>query len=909
MGSDKLKEQQEVDIVEADGQAESSETPRQLSTPQQSSTPNSQSLIDDRFEVIKTLGSGGMGTVFKVRELSTKKVWALKVISRERLNQPNSMARFKQEAEAISTLSHPAIAALREYGQDSEGTPFLLMDYLEGSTLHEMLGGRGPFDRLRATKIILEVCRGLSHAHERGVVHRDIKPSNVFLSKGADDAQENVQILDFGIARVFDEANAHMPLTETGELLGTPWYMSPEQCFGKVADVRSDIYQVACLYYELLSGKPLFGGATAFEVMFKHVSNLPELEGCSSQIKSILEKALQKNPDARYQSMSALIEDLQSVSVSDLPAAVGSLPARADQTERSNKQGAAGSMLWRRCSAAALDALLIAITFSTLISLLQAANVVSSPFSTVGVLSHCFCQTLSCFGFAFVDSFLVWPALLLSVIPDSMNYFGPFTLSRLIPGLSLVWHSYIPLLLCFVNWLYHSLFERSRLQGTPGKILFGLKVQTSAAARPTFLQVSKRHFVKAFSFLLIPELCRLALALFRRKAFRAQAAEQLRRPAYDKAADCVVVSGGSKKHNTLVRGGVVLILCLSLMRCLPLAAFFAHNYDLAVFLDRSFTEAYEQRAGRYLLQGKFKEAVRDLSYLETRVPDQKLDLYQNLARWEGLYKKKAAAFFQLHDYLSAVKACETGKERLQSMIELGLLQSKILAFGGGKFDAALKNLNASGSRDRLLQACLSGKVGLKDEAQFQYELIAGITPAADQEPQTKGPPELSINEDPRTTLDKAVALMELGKPESALEACALVINSQVERKKAGLEDGSFYEENCIPVPWENQFVLASAYLVRGEVLEGLARKTEASRDFEHSIEAFSVFLSANQQAGFDSLDKVLALGRAHLGRAKAYRFLGRQALAEADWRAATNLGVCFEGEDEYAVTYEQRVLR
>src|SRR5262249_23677496 len=144
--------------------------------------------------------------------------------------------------------------------------------YFDGCHLHELLKDEGAFEKERAIGIINQVCDALSHAHRRGVIHRDIKPSNVILE--ISDQKEKVRVIDFGIARVFEQALAsgHAPLTETGEMIRTPWYMSPEQCFGQEVDARSDVYQLGCLLYELLTGKPPYEGATSFEVMYKHVT-------------------------------------------------------------------------------------------------------------------------------------------------------------------------------------------------------------------------------------------------------------------------------------------------------------------------------------------------------------------------------------------------------------------------------------------------------------------------------------------------------------------------------------------------------------------------------------------------------------------------------------------------------------
>lgn len=262
-------------------------------------------VIADRYEILALCGSGGMGAVFKSRDLLSNLVVALKLISAARCLDAKIVEKFNNESKILSTLSHAGIVSLSDYGQDAQGRLFIAMEYVEGQTLSKHIKEQGGFPRNQAIEIALQVCDAAIHAHGRGAIHGDIKPSNIMLT-----ADQKLKLVDFGVSRVFQNQTPHTPLTETVESVGTPGYMSPEQCFGQPSDVRSDVYQLGCLLYELFSGKPAFDGATAFEVMFKHVTAVPNVENVDSALAQILNKALDKAPLNRYHSVESLKEDL-----------------------------------------------------------------------------------------------------------------------------------------------------------------------------------------------------------------------------------------------------------------------------------------------------------------------------------------------------------------------------------------------------------------------------------------------------------------------------------------------------------------------------------------------------------------------------------------------------------------------
>jgi serine/threonine-protein kinase len=228
-------------------------------------------------------------------------------------------------------LNHPNIIRVYHFEIPNKSEPFLIMDYIDGRPLSEVLEHDGPMSLERTVTIFSQVCDALAHAHESGVIHRDIKPSNIILCANID-GSETAKIVDFGIAKFADtDEDGAQNITKTGEVFGSPLYMSPEQCAAKRLDARSDIYSTACVIFESLTGQPPILGGSALETMHKHVfdspSSLTKLNPDlprGSQIEAILLKALSKHPDHRYQSiadlraeLADLIDTAQSASIMD----------------------------------------------------------------------------------------------------------------------------------------------------------------------------------------------------------------------------------------------------------------------------------------------------------------------------------------------------------------------------------------------------------------------------------------------------------------------------------------------------------------------------------------------------------------------------------------------------------------
>jgi TPR repeat protein/predicted Ser/Thr protein kinase len=265
--------------------------------------------LSDRYEIVQEIGRGGMGVIYKAHDLQAKpnesKTVAIKLLINDAGNNETVRARFTVEARAASALSHPNIIKVYEYDVTPEGLPFIVMEYLEGIPLDELLESGGP-SKEELLQFVIQVCDALSHAHRRSVIHRDIKPSNIMIVKG-EDGKGKAVVVDFGIAKIFTQpGQTSMRLTQTGEVFGSPLYMSPEQCMGQKLDNRSDVYALGCLLYECITGSSPFKGENFLNVIFQHVNDPVQpfaKEGPDFVLEPIILKALEKKPESRYQNM------------------------------------------------------------------------------------------------------------------------------------------------------------------------------------------------------------------------------------------------------------------------------------------------------------------------------------------------------------------------------------------------------------------------------------------------------------------------------------------------------------------------------------------------------------------------------------------------------------------------------
>jgi serine/threonine protein kinase len=272
----------------------------------------------DRYEVLSIIGQGGMGAVYKVKDLTLNKIFAAKVIRNELVTDELTVKRFQREVEACSLLTHSNLAATFGHGVTSQGSPYLLMEFVEGETLHAVIEGEGFLDTSRVLDIFIQTGEALAYAHARDIVHRDLKPSNILLSKTAE-GHAHVKLVDFGIAKVQSRKERQTyNLTGAAEVFGSPDYMSPEQCLGLHVDSRSDIYSLGCVIYEALTGKPPFPAKNVMQVLAKHLNEPPEslsnrLSTHNKSLQTVILTCLQKDPNNRYQNATDLVDDLRAI--------------------------------------------------------------------------------------------------------------------------------------------------------------------------------------------------------------------------------------------------------------------------------------------------------------------------------------------------------------------------------------------------------------------------------------------------------------------------------------------------------------------------------------------------------------------------------------------------------------------
>lgn len=280
-------------------------------------------IIADRYEVIEKIGEGAMGVVYKARHTELGRTHAIKVLRTKIVDDSASRERFKREGKIAASLNHPNLTAIYDCGEMSDGFPFLVMDFVEGHSLDQMIKRFGCLSADVAVPLFIQMCKGLAHAHQKGIIHRDLKPGNVMIvSEGKN---TSAKIMDFGIAK---HTEAESNLTNTGEVFGSVFYMSPEQCAGQSLDARTDIYSLGCLMYETLAGKPPLRGENAVQTIYKHMNEKPKsfLEigaAVPKDIEDIIFKAMEKDPARRFQSadeMAASLERLLGPSTPGLEA-------------------------------------------------------------------------------------------------------------------------------------------------------------------------------------------------------------------------------------------------------------------------------------------------------------------------------------------------------------------------------------------------------------------------------------------------------------------------------------------------------------------------------------------------------------------------------------------------------------
>ncbi|MER8219795.1 protein kinase [Streptomyces sp. NPDC094143] len=258
---------------------------------------------DGRYRLTHRLGRGGMAEVFAAEDVRLGRTVAVKLLRSDLAEDPVSKARFTREAQSVAGLNHHAIVAVYDSGEDFVGgqsVPYIVMELVEGRTIRDLLLNAEAPGPEQALIIVSGVLEALAYSHQHGIVHRDIKPANVIIThNGA------VKVMDFGIARALHGASTTM--TQTGMVMGTPQYLSPEQALGKAVDHRSDLYATGCLLYELLSLRPPFTGETPLSVVYQHVQDIPTppseaSDACPPELDGLVMRSLAKDPDDRFQT-------------------------------------------------------------------------------------------------------------------------------------------------------------------------------------------------------------------------------------------------------------------------------------------------------------------------------------------------------------------------------------------------------------------------------------------------------------------------------------------------------------------------------------------------------------------------------------------------------------------------------
>ncbi len=284
-----------------------------MTTPQQ---------LSDRYELGDILGFGGMSEVHLARDLRLHRDVAVKVLRADLARDPSFYLRFRREAQNAAALNHQSIVAVYDTGEADTPAgplPYIVMEYVDGVTLRDIVHNEGPLPPRRAIEIIADACQALNFSHQNGIIHRDVKPANIMIS-----TTNAVKVMDFGIARaIADSGNS---VTQTAAVIGTAQYLSPEQARGDPVDARSDVYSLGCVLYEILTGEPPFTGDSPVAVAYQHVREDPippskRHAGVSADLDAVVLKALAKNPENRYQTAAEMRADLVRVHSGEPPEA------------------------------------------------------------------------------------------------------------------------------------------------------------------------------------------------------------------------------------------------------------------------------------------------------------------------------------------------------------------------------------------------------------------------------------------------------------------------------------------------------------------------------------------------------------------------------------------------------------
>jgi serine/threonine protein kinase len=272
-------------------------------------------LIGDRYEIITRLGAGGMANVYKARCTILNRIVTVKILKSELAADKDFVRRFQVEAQAVASLSHPNIVSIYDVGEEN-GLPYLVMEYVEGSNLKEIIQERGPLSPSETVNIGLQACAALAHAHGKGIIHRDIKPHNIMVTPGG-----RIKVTDFGLARVLSVPSGTM--TQSGTVMGSVHYFSPEQARGEESGPKSDIYALGVVLYECLVGHVPFQGDNPISIALKHIQEQPpslhkENQAIPVELEETIFRAMAKNPADRFSTAREMQQALAEGSVGEL---------------------------------------------------------------------------------------------------------------------------------------------------------------------------------------------------------------------------------------------------------------------------------------------------------------------------------------------------------------------------------------------------------------------------------------------------------------------------------------------------------------------------------------------------------------------------------------------------------------
>jgi len=270
--------------------------------------------VDGKYELLARLGEGGMSVVYRARRVHIGDDVAVKILTGKFVKDDAALARFRREARAAAMLRHPNVITIHDFGEtdDAHAPAYIVMEFVRGTPLRELLHSENHFSVERGVRLMRGICAGVASAHRQGVVHRDLKPENILVVAPDDDFEmESVRVVDFGLAKLLADAGG----TSTGAVVGTPYYMSPEQCLGEPLDTRSDVYSLGAMFYEMLSGERPFEAETVSGLISRHLHEPPppfEFSlGIPRRVSMGIMHALSKDPDDRPQTATELARQMQ----------------------------------------------------------------------------------------------------------------------------------------------------------------------------------------------------------------------------------------------------------------------------------------------------------------------------------------------------------------------------------------------------------------------------------------------------------------------------------------------------------------------------------------------------------------------------------------------------------------------